>query len=110
MAYVDPSKVVSPKANWTLIKVLRNGETHGKGDDDAALAIGNWDELDGEGPYPVFAMRWNGSKKSETGVGNPQSRGLPTWFIVPYWMNDAILNSGLIPDGEKPLVAALLGN
>jgi len=30
-------------------------------------------------------MRWNGNK--ENPIGNPQSRGLPTWFIVPeqYW-------------------------
>lgn len=108
MTYVDPSKVVSPKANWSLIKVLRNGEEHGKGDGDAALAIGHWDDLEGDGPIPVFAMRWNGSKAQATGVGNPQSRGLPTWFIVPHWMNDAILQGGLIPESEKPLVAALI--
>lgn len=30
-------------------------------------------------------MRWNGTK--ENPLGNPQSRGLPTWFVVPdqYW-------------------------
>ena len=26
-------------------------------------------------------MRWNGNR--ENPIGNPQSRGLPTWFIVP---------------------------
>lgn len=108
MAYMDPAKVVSPKANWTLIKVLRNGEINGQGDDDAALAIGHWDEGLGDGPYPVLAMRWNGRNKDKTGVGNPQSRGLPTWFIVPCWMNKAIIDSDLIPPAEKPLVAALL--
>lgn len=106
--YVDPTTVVSPKASWTLIKVLKNGETNGKGDDDAALALGKWDDFDGSGPSPVFAARWNGSSET-SGVGNPQSRGLPTWFIIPWWMNDAILKSDLITPGDRPLVAALFG-
>ena len=41
----------------------------------SSLAIGRWDNK------PVLAMRWNGGKDSP--IGNPQSRGLPTWFIVP---------------------------
>lgn len=108
MAYIDPNKVVSPKANWSLIKVLRDGETHGKGDGDASLAIGKWDDLDGDGPRSVFAMRWNGSDARDSGVGNPQSRGLPTWFIVPQWMNDAIIKSGMISEADMPFVTALL--
>lgn len=107
MAYVDPNTVVSPKAHWSLIKVLRNGETNGQGDDDASLAIGRWDEHDGSGPTTVFAMRWNGSQADAGGVGSPQSRGLPTWFIVPWWMNDSIVNSGLIPASDMPFVTAL---
>lgn len=108
MAYIDPNTVVSPKASWSLIKVLRNGETPGKGDGDASLAIGKWDDHDGNGPQSVFAMRWNGTKAAKTGVGNPQSRGLPTWFVVPWWMNAAIIDSGLIADADKPFVTALL--
>ncbi len=108
MAFVDPNTVVSPKNNWSLIKVLRNGETHGKGDGDASLAIGKWDNLDGRGPNSVFALRWNGSASDASGVGNPQSRGLPTWFIVPKWMNDAILQSGMISESDMPFVTALM--
>lgn len=46
---------------------------------NSSLAIGRWDN------QPTLAMRWNGSR--ENPLGNPQSRGLPTWFIVPeqYW-------------------------
>ncbi len=109
MPYVDPNLVVSPKVNWSLIKVLRNGEVHGQGDADAALAVGKWDGDDGRGPQSVLAMRWNGSNSRATGVGTPQSRGLPTWFIVPSWMNNAIMNSGVIPEAEEPFVRALLG-
>jgi hypothetical protein len=108
MAYIDPNTVISPKANWSLIKVLRNGEVHGNGDGDASLAIGKWDSYDGDGPQSVFALRWNGSKADATGVGNPQSRGLPTWFVVPSWLNEAIIQSGTIPEADKPFVTALL--
>ena len=107
MAYIDPNEVVSPKANWTLIKVLRNGEVDGKGDGDAALAIGKWNNWDGDGPSSVFALRWNGLKSEERGVGNPQSRGLPTWFIVPWWLNDTIMKSDLIAASDLPFVKAL---
>ena len=34
-------------------------------------------------------MRWNGSDQNP--IGNPQSRGLPTWFIVPDQHVDQIL-------------------
>ena len=30
--------------------------------------------------YPAVGVRWNGSSDW---VGTPQSRGLPTWFILP---------------------------
>jgi hypothetical protein len=65
------------KRHWQLIHVLfdagedrrdRQGRT-------VPLAIGRWDNK------PVLAMRWNGSPKNR--LGNPQSRGLPAWFIVP---------------------------
>ena len=105
MAYIDPKKVDSPRANWKLIEVLRNGE-NGNGDGDAALAIGEWD--DGEGLNRVLAVRWNGQSSDDRGVGNPQSRGLPTWFIVPYWMNEAIINGNVIPDEKRALAAALM--
>ena len=102
MAYVDPKSVVSPKSRWKLIEILRNGEDSKNGDNDATLAIGEWD---GE---RCFAVRWNGTAMDPTGVGNPQSRGLPTWFIVPCWMNQSLLDGNIIPEGKKVLVAALL--
>jgi len=102
MAYIDPKTVISPRAKWKLIEVLRNGARDGKGDDDAAIAIGEWDGK------RVFAVRWNGTSEDKAGVGSPQSRGLPTWFIVPSWMNSAIIDSNIIPDGKRALVTALL--
>ena len=83
MSYIQPEQVISPKQYWVLIAVLDPG-TEGK----TALAIGRWDnEL-------RLGMRWNGN--SDNPVGNPQSRGVPTWFIVEEKYYPAILGSGLV--------------
>lgn len=70
MSYVKPADVHAPKRFWTLIHVIFDGGPGG-----SSLAIGRWKN------NPVLAMRWNGS--DDNSLGNPQSRGLPTWFIVP---------------------------
>ena len=100
--YIDPVTVISPKANWSLIEVIRNG-----GPGDAALAIGTWKYEDGR-TKRCLASRWNGEGKGP-GVGNPQSRGVATWFILPSWMNETILAGDVIPAEKRALVAALLG-
>jgi hypothetical protein len=69
--YIAPSAVISPKAHWSLIAVLED-----RGPRNIALAIGRWDN------NPCLAMRWNGANETNP-IGNPQSRGLPTWFILP---------------------------
>ena len=72
MAYIDPIDVISPKHSWgSNHKILWNG-----GDGDWSAAEGLWESK------PCLALRWNGSAKYE-GIGSPQSRGNPTWFIVP---------------------------
>jgi len=37
-------------------------------------------------------MRWNGDN-DENPIGNPQSRGLPTWFVVPKGYVETILST-----------------
>jgi hypothetical protein len=88
--YVSPTEVISPKRQWTLVTIL-----YDRGEENGALALGRWE---GE---PVVAMRWNGSDSNP--IGNPQSRGLPTWFIVPQEFRTAILNElkQLAPDKER---------
>jgi hypothetical protein len=76
--YVIPIEVTSPRRQWKLVHVL-----HDRGENSAAVAMGLWDEK------PVLAMRWNGN--DDNPIGNPQSRGLPTWFIVPDDFRPAIL-------------------
>ena len=93
MAYVSPKDVKSPRESWTLIDVLFDGgeeSTH-------ALAVGEW-----EGRR-CLAMRWNGTK--DRPMGNPQSRGIATWFIVPDDYN-AVLIPTLSP--EKQIIAKAL--
>ncbi len=73
MSYTKPKDVVSPKVNISnVVPIIDRGEW------DFSVALLNWDR------EPCVAVRWNGG--TEDGVttpGNPQSRGLPTWFICP---------------------------
>jgi hypothetical protein len=75
-SYIKPTDVHAPKRHWSLIHVLFDGgEATAANLSASSLAIGRWDNK------PVLAMRWNGNE--ENPLGNPQSRGLPTWFVVP---------------------------
>jgi len=74
MSYVKPTAVDSPKNRWRLGQVLHDG---GRG--EWSVAEGQWDSQGRWGD--VLAIRWNGT--DEAPIGNPQSRGLATWFIVP---------------------------
>lgn len=72
MSYVPPYQVISPKDRWELDCVVYDG-----GPGSYAVAAGYWEE------EPCLAIRWNGISEPHKGLGNPQSRGLPTWFILP---------------------------
>jgi hypothetical protein len=40
---------------------------------------------------PAVAVRWNGGDSAPfQGLGNPQSRGIPTWFILPDSIADLV--------------------
>jgi len=70
MSWVKPDKVVSPKNLWELTEVLYEGDK-----EETAVALGKWDGSS------CLAMRWNGHGRKP--MGNPTSRGQPTWFILP---------------------------
>lgn len=74
-----PEEVDSPKARWKLCKVL-----YSSGEGGYAVAKGKWDN------EAVLGIRWNG-KADE--IGNPQSSGKPTWFIVPHDIESAVRES-----------------
>lgn len=60
---------------------------------EAALCIGRWD---GE---VRLGMRWNGSE--ENVLGNPQSRGIPTWFIIPAGKYSNAIIESLSPEMKQ---------
>lgn len=96
MAYINPTTVISPKVSWKLFDVLHNG-----GDGEDSLAVGEWDGR------RVLAARWNGSSAYD-GIGNPQSRGIPTWFVIPDWLCEPILTNPKITAEKIALAKALL--
>jgi hypothetical protein len=81
MTYTKAVDVRSPREHWMLIEVLID---QGEGEGKWSLAIGEWDGV------RRLAARWNGS--GDRPAGNPQSRGIATWFVMP-------------PEFEKPLMA-----
>ena len=95
MQHTNPKDVKSPRNKWILIDVLHDG---GEGKD--ALAIGEWDGR------RVLAARWNGNEESP--VGNPQSRGIATWFVLPDRYNEPLLAT--LPENKQMIAGALLGN
>jgi hypothetical protein len=89
MGYQNPGHVKSPKGAVTHLRVLYDGGEQSAGRRDWegwSVAELEWHE------EPVLACRWNGSSDNAdaSAIGNPQSRGLPTWFIVPKPLHDAI--------------------
>jgi hypothetical protein len=80
ITYVQPETVFSPKRYWKLLSVLEAGT-----ENSGSVALGRWEDR------PVLAMRWNGNANNP--LGNPQSRGLATWFIVPREYTPHILQS-----------------
>jgi hypothetical protein len=72
MAYIDPHTVVSPKNRVASVDIL-----YDDGPGSWSVARLEYDHV----PDRV-GMRWNGNE-DEAGIGNPQSRGRPTWFVVP---------------------------
>lgn len=94
MSYIKPHEVISPKAHWKLIKVLLD-----RGATGCAYALGEWDGRRSLG------FRWNGN--DENPIGNPQSRGLPTWTILDEYSHTALL--ALLTDDAKVSARHWLG-
>lgn len=101
MSYVLPSAVASPKAHWNLLKVILDTGENTETNQGFALAVGQWDG------NPCLALRWNGGRSTSL-LGNPQSRGLPTWLIVPEALTEKMLSLETIPDDMRELAKTLL--
>lgn len=92
--FIPAEKVLSPRRHWSLISILLDP----KKPSTCVLALGKWEN------EARLAMRWNGDKDSP--IGNPQSRGLPTWFIVGPEFNDSLMP--MVPPDKKALVQTIL--
>lgn len=84
--YIKPQNVVSPKRFVSDLNVLYDGGAGGW-----SLVKLKWDGND------CYAMRWNGNA-SNNGIGNPQSRGVPTWFVLPNEVGNMIEASLGLPE------------
>jgi len=71
MGYVNPAEVKSPKWAVKSIRVLED-----LGEERYSIARLKYDGNE------VLACRWNGNGVDEP-HGHPNSRGKPTWFILP---------------------------
>jgi hypothetical protein len=94
MAYIKPAEVISPKAHWSLIDVLLD-----RGEGDCAYSLGVWD---GE---RRIGFRWNGTDNNE--LGNPQSRGLPTWTMLDPEIHQKIIEQ--LPSDKLAIARGFLG-
>lgn len=94
MQYVKAEDVRSPKAHWYLFEVILD-----RGPGDCAYALGEWDE------ERRIGFRWNG--KTETPIGNPQSRGLATWTMLDPALHEAVIN--LLPEDKKSTARGFFG-
>jgi hypothetical protein len=79
MAYVEPTTVWAPKASIRSVEILYNSGPGGW-----SVAEVNWEDED------KIGIRWNGA--DGPGIGNPQSRGNATWFILPDELREVILS------------------
>jgi hypothetical protein len=78
MPCIDPKTVLSPKGLISNLSVLFDGGEWDEANPDwSGWSLG---ELIWDGD-PAVGIRWNGDPNA--GVGNPQSRGVPTWMILP---------------------------
>lgn len=78
MSYVNPNTVLSPKSDVARVVVVHDTK------------VGGWSvaKLLWKG-RPALGIRWNGDTDQK--IGNPQSRGNPTWFIMPDELADVVL-------------------
>lgn len=77
--YVPAGQVLSPKGLVKNLTVVWDGGEWKKGTNEGPWAGWSLVRLEWDGADAV-GFRWNGGAES---VGNPHSRGLPTWSVMP---------------------------
>lgn len=96
MEYTKPQEVVSPKVAVSNLRPIYDG-----GERNWSAALLDYEQ------EPSVGIRWNGHGNRP---GNPQSRGLPTWFVLPKEVRVPVLRSllanELIGGGDIPRATA----
>ncbi len=81
--YKRPQLINSPKGKVDVVKILFDGET----DSAYSLAIIKWEGVLKLGiRWNIAEGEWEDAKKQQgmaECIGNPQSRGHSTWFVLP---------------------------
>ena len=75
MGYMDPHDVLSPQQSLSNLRPITD-----TGEWGYSVALLNWER------EPSIGVRWNGGMEDgakKPTPGSPQSRGLPTWYILP---------------------------
>ena len=93
MGYVMPADVKSPKQRWYLFEVVLD-----RGEGNCAYALGEWDGA------RRIGFRWNGNEENK--IGNPQSRGLPTWTMLDEVMHEAVI--AILPPEQQGIAKEFL--
>ena len=93
--YTEPHQVTSPRVSISNLRPV-----YDRGEWEFSVALLDWEHK------PRVGVRWNGGTDVDTkslSPGNPQSRGLPTWFVLPDEFNSAtlqaLLDGGLVGGG-----------
>lgn len=73
MSYIDPQEVLSPRDVIQSHRVL-----YDSGPTACSWSVALLNYWDGT---QKVGIRWNGDDNSK--IGNPQSHGKPTWYVVP---------------------------
>ena len=81
--YIHPEEVTSPKNRLGGFLEL----IHDEGEGRWCVARVIWDD------EPRVVARWNGDDTNP--IGNPQSRGKATWFVVPEELEDPIVDAAM---------------
>lgn len=90
MAYIKPQAVLSPASRVrTVLEVI-----HDPGENRMSVARIIWDEQE------RIATRWNGN--SAQPLGNPVSRGRPTWFVVDDYAATSVEEAARSAAEESP--------
>ncbi len=107
--YIEPKDVKSPRRHFTLVAILDDGKTldNPTGEDSVSMSIGRWKSPDGS-EEPVLGIRWNGNNANP--IGNPQSRGLPTWFVVPQHLRQMIFDRMHMSARKRAMLQEVFGD